>query len=279
MIYRTILKQGLLLLILFAGFLSFVSLAATKAELWEVWQQSNPQAKQSIDHQVWQSLLSRYVKTSPDGVNRFAYNAVTSRDKLVLKEYISALSNIPISDYNREEQLPYWINLYNAVTVDVVLDEYPVSSIRKIKNGIFSFGPWGQKRLVIEGRKVSLDDIEHRILRPLWKDPRIHYAVNCASIGCPNLRQSAFTKTTVESDLTEAATEFINHPRAARVVAGQLVVSSIYKWFKLDFGGSDIGVIKHLRQYAAPSLLEMLSSVTEIDDDQYDWGLNEVNAR
>lgn len=250
--------------------------AAPKADLWEYWRQSNPQSPQSIDHGTWQDFLSKYLHTSSDGVNRLDYRSVKSEDKLVLKQYIGELSNKLITKYHRDEQLPYWINLYNALTVDIVLDHYPVKSIRKIKNGFLSFGPWGKKRLIIEERELSLDDIEHRILRPIWKDPRIHYSVNCASIGCPNLRRGAFTRISVDKDLTNAAMEYVNHPRGASVVNGRLIVSSIYKWFRSDFGGNDREIIEHLRQYAKLSLIGDLKTITEIDDDQYDWTLNDV---
>jgi len=264
------------LLILPILLVNLTAYAAPKADLWKYWQQSNPQSSQSIDHGAWQDFLSKYLHTSSDGVNRLDYRSVKSEDKLVLKQYIGELSNKLITKYHRDEQLPYWINLYNALTVDVVLDHYPVKSIRKIKNGFFSFGPWGKKRLTIEEWELSLDDIEHRILRPIWKDPRIHYSVNCASIGCPNLRRRAFTRISADQDLTDAAMEYVNHPRGASVVNGRLTVSSIYKWFRSDFGRNDQGIIEHLRRYAKPSLVDDLKIITEIDDVQYDWALNDV---
>ena len=101
---------------------------------------------------------------------------------------------------SRDEQLAYWINLYNALTVKVILDHYPVKSILDIdiSPGWFSIGPWGKKLVAVEGVEISLDDIEHRILRPIWRDPRIHYALNCAAVGCPNLLREAFTGATAE---------------------------------------------------------------------------------
>ena len=104
------------------------------------------------------------------------------------------MSDLTITDYNKKEQLAYWINLYNSLTIKVVLEHYPVKSIKEIKlSGIFKPGPWKKELVIIEGKKLSLDNIEHDILRPIWKDNRVHYAVNCASIGCPNLQNSAFT--------------------------------------------------------------------------------------
>jgi hypothetical protein len=124
-----------------------------------------------------------------------------------------------------------------------------------------------------------LNDIEHRVLRPIWQDARIHYAVNCASIGCPNLQFKAFTADNTEFMLEVASVEFINHPRAVLVKNGKLRVSSIYNWYKADFGGSDASVIDHLLQYAKPTLADQLGNIESIDnDDHYDWGVNSLNS-
>ncbi len=128
--------------------------------------------------------------------------------------------------------------------------------------------------LRIEGEAISLNDIEHRILRPLWRDPRIHYVLNCASIGCPNLGARAYGAKDMETRLDAAARAFINHPRGARFENGDLVVSSIYDWFIEDFGDDEAGVLAHLRQYAAPALAEKLAGHRRLDRSTYDWRLN-----
>jgi hypothetical protein len=137
-----------------------------------------------------------------------------------------------------------------------------------------STGPWRSRRVSVEGRRLSLDNIEHDTLRPLVRDPRVHYAVNCASIGCPNLQPRAWSDDTLEQDLDAAARAFVNHPRAARVANNSLRVSSIYEWFKADFGGSNAGVISHLRRFAEPALRDQLAGVTRITAHDYDWSLN-----
>ena len=189
---------------------------------------------------------------------------------------LSAVSRLEIGAYRRDEQFAYWVNLYNALTVKVVLDHYPVDSILDIgiSHGLFAFGPWGKKLISIDGDDLSLDDIEHRILRPIWRDPRIHYAVNCASIGCPNLMRRAFTGKTAEAMLTQAARDYINHPRGAEVRDGRLYASSLYEWYQVDFGDSDAAVIQHLKQFANPELARLLETVSYIYDDDYDWTLN-----
>lgn len=249
-------------------------LAAPKAKLWEFWIAHDSDSTTTIDHSAWNEFLANYLRRRPDGINRFAYRAVSPSQRELLSTYIDGLAALPIRTYSRDEQLAYWINLYNALTVQVVLDHFPVESIRDISSGLFSFGPWRMDLVTIEGESLSLDDIEHRILRPVWKDARVHYAVNCASLGCPNLQPVAFTSDNTHDLLDTAAREYVNHPRGAQVTEDGLVVSSIYDWFEDDFGGNDRGVIDHLTRYADPELARQLQDVTEVERDRYDWAIN-----
>ena len=126
---------------------------------------------------------------------------------------------------------------------------------------------------------MSLDDIEHETMRPTFRDPRVHYAVNCASIGCPNIWPFAWRAATLDRALDDAAAAFVNHPRGVTVLPdGRLRVSSIFKWFREDFGDSEAGVVAHLRRHAAPALAARLNERTAIADDAYDWALNDAPA-
>jgi hypothetical protein len=252
--------------------------AAPDPEIWEFWANHDPKSLTSIDHSNWQTFLDSYVIASSDGINRVTYQKINQAGRSLLGLYITYLKELKPRALNRNEQRAYWINLYNALTMNLILDHYPVASILEIKTspGLFSTGPWGQKLLTVEGKKISLDDIEHRILRPIWQDNRVHYSVNCASLGCPNLNKTAYTAANSEKLLTEAAIAFINHPRAALIENNTLIVSSIFKWYKIDFGNNDVGIIYHLKKYAAPELTAALSNVSSIDGDTYDWALNEV---
>jgi hypothetical protein len=251
--------------------------AAPDAELWPRWQAHDADNELRLDHRAWGAILRSYLFKDNDGIHRFNYADVSEGDRKKLDSYVEQMSQIEISDYNRDVQRAYWINLYNALTVREILRFYPVSSIRDISSGFFSFGPWDKDVIQIEGETLTLNDIEHRILRPIWRDARIHYALNCASIGCPNLQLSVYTASNTESMLDLAAGEFINHPRGAQVVDGKLQVSSIYLWFIADFGGDDAGVIAHLQQYANPFLANSLKDISRIDNDDYDWNLNSVS--
>ena len=254
-------------------------LFAPKSDLWEYWNQSSESSTRKIDHSEWNTLLNKYLNTDQDGVNKIDYGNISDPDRAILKSYLKKLQQVSIRSYSKKEQKAYWINLYNAATVDTILDHYPVVSIRAINTspGIFSVGPWGNKNLSVENQKLSLNDIEHRILRPIWNDPRLHYVLNCASIGCPNLAATAFDSNTLESELDKAASDFINHPRAVKFENSNLVVSSIYIWFQVDFGDSDQSVISHLKKYANPELKKKLMDASSIDDDHYDWNLNDTN--
>ncbi len=252
--------------------------SAPKAELWERWTAHDEASTTTIDHSAWTKLLSRYLEKSDDGVNRMRYADVQQADRRLLSEYIAMLTSTTISKLSRAEQRAYWINLYNALTVKVVLEHYPVSSIRDIdiSPGLFSFGPWDKKLVAIEGENLSLNDIEHRILRPIWKDARIHYAVNCASIGCPNLMPIAFSAQNSEMLLEQGAREYVNHSRGVAIIDGKAVASKIYDWFKSDFGDSDQEVLEHLRRYAEPALRQKLDGFSRLGGYRYDWALNEV---
>lgn len=252
--------------------------AAPKADLWARWEAHRPGSAQRVDHSAWDRLLRKHVVVDhPSGVNRVPYPELGPTDRAGLDAYLEALQATSVSDLDRPEQRAYWINLYNALTVKVILDRYPVKSIRDvdISPGWFSDGPWGAKLLLIEGEEVSLDDIEHRILRPLWKDPRLHYAVNCASLGCPNLQPQAFTAENAEALLDRGAREYVNHPRGAHLDGDRLVLSSLYTWFREDFGGSEEGVLAHLRAYAEPPLARVLAGFKGKLRYEYDWALNE----
>ncbi len=130
--------------------------------------------------------------------------------------------------------------------------------------------------ITVAGQALTLNDIEHRILRPIWQDPRVHYALNCASIGCPDLAPRAYTGAGLDRALTLAATAYVNDPRGVTIRDGRVTVSRIYDWFIEDFGGSEQTVLAHLKSYADEKLAADLVRIGRIDDTAYDWQLNGV---
>lgn len=261
-----------------AGAGLFDVFAAPRAELWERWLANDPGDSRTVDHGAWDRFLAAYVSPGADGIARVAYADVTAPDEAALDGYLDMLSGVAIGGYAPDEQRAFWINLYNALTVRVILSHYPVSGIREINisPGLFARGPWDRALTSVEGVALTLNDIEHRILRPIWRDPRVHYALNCASLGCPDLRRTAYTGAGVEAALEAAARAYVNHPRGVRFADGALIVSSIYRWFAADFGGGDAGVLDHLRRHAAPDLRARLAGIERIGDHAYDWALNDA---
>ena len=255
--------------------------AAPEKDLWVYWQHQDPHSKKIIQHTAWTQLLRKYDHHSKSGVNLFSYNRVSAPDKEKLQDYINYLQSIHIRHYNIEQQEAYWINLYNAETVNLILRHYPIKSILSINisPGLFSKGPWDAKLLKISGKAVTLNDIEHRILRPIFHDNRLHYALNCASLGCPNLQRHAFTASRLNSMLDKGAKLYINSYRGAHFSNGKLIVSKIYIWYQIDFGGSDVGVIAHLKKYAEPKLRSQLNQVSHISGSEYNWNLNLYDAQ
>ena len=253
------------------------SSAATVAEMFG---KSNAASTVVVDHSAWTKLLSTYVVASPDGINRVRYADFKKEGHQGLKAYVKSLEAVEVAGLSRNEQWAYWANLYNAKTIDIVLDAYPVKSIKDISLGgglvaAFSGGPWKAKVLKVAGQDLSLDDIEHGLLRPVFKDPRVHYSVNCASIGCPNLMREALTGAKLDAQLDAGAKAYINNPRGISVSGGQVTASSIYKWFAEDFGGP-AGAIAHARGYAEPALKQKLESITTISGYDYNWSLNDA---
>lgn len=225
----------------------------------------------------WGMILEKYLM-APDeiGVARFNYGALhaNAKDREALDTYIEMLEATEVSTLSDDEAVAFWANLYNAVTIKVVVDHYPVNSIKEIKSGWRS-GPWKRDLVTVAGKKMSLDDIEHKTMRKYYPSPLIHYMVNCASIGCPNLGAEPWSAATLDASREKAARIFINSPRGARITDKGLKVSSIYKWYQEDFGGNEAGVLKHLRKYADKDLAAAIDSGAKISDYGYIWSLNE----
>ncbi len=259
--------------------------AAPRAELWPRWTAHDPASTRQVDHGPYAALLERYLTRHDDGINRVRYAALRAEARPALDGYVRALEAVDPDRLARPEQMAYWINFYNALTLKVVVDHYPVASIRDIdiSPGFFSRGPWQKPLVEVAGEALSLDAIEHRILRPIWQDPRIHYAVNCASLGCPNLQPEPFTASRLEALLESGAAAYVNHPRGVALVerrfAGkQLTASRIYDWFQADFGGSEPAVLAHLRRYSRAETATLLAAVEAIDAYRYDWAVNDSGS-
>lgn len=213
----------------------------------------------TLDHTSWDILLKKYVD---DNGNVDYKNFRNDDDKL--NNYLDYLAKNPISNTaKKEERLAYYINLYNAGTVQLILENYPLESIRDI------FRPWGKDKVMIGADKYSLGEIEHDVLRKM-NEPRIHFAINCASFSCPKLSNEAFTASKMEEQLEEATSNFINDQTKNKITANSVALSKIFNWYKGDFTGKNT-LIDYINKYSDKEI----SKDSEIDYLTYDWRLNE----
>lgn len=229
------------------------------------------------DHRAYTKILKSVIKRDNSGLNRVDYKKLKNH-RPALKAYIDQLSRVKVHALPRDAQFSFWANLYNALTLKVVEEAYPVATIRDIdiSPGLFANGPWGKKLITIAGKSLSLDDIEHQILRKVFKDPRVHYAVNCASVGCPNLQPEAFTGQRLQQQLDSAAKEFVNSNQGVSIKNGKIGLSKIYSWFQKDFGGSEAKVRAHISKYLIADKAAAFRAAGQVDDYFYDWTLNDT---
>ena len=217
-------------------------------------------ANENVDHKSWDSLLKKYVDE-----NGFVDYKGFLNDREKLTNYLEYLSlNTPDSNWSVQEKLAYYINLYNAATVELILENYPIKSIKDINN------PWGKSIIKLGDEKNSLEDLEHSILRKM-NEPRIHFAINCASYSCPNLLNEAFVASKIEEQLENVSYSFINGNKND-ITETNPKISKIFKWFKKDFkiGGRD-NLIGFINKYSSTKI----DSDADIDFKDYNWSLNE----
>lgn len=237
------------------------------------WQVSDEENKQTIDHQLWGNFLVKYLSHNIEkNIHEFDYKNVAVKDKEQLTQYLMYLKEIDPRKYSMDEQLAFWANLYNALTIDIVLKNYPIESIKDIGDGFT--GPWNKKLITISGMNLTLNNIEHGILRGIWKDNRIHYIINCASIGCPDLPLLPLSGQNIEQQLEFGAARYINQSKGTHFMGNQLVVSNIYHSFSVDFGDTDQALLEHLKEYAKPALRAKLENFKGEIDFEYNWKLN-----
>jgi hypothetical protein len=220
---------------------------------------SNNEVIKDVDHSKWDALLKKHVS----GSGNVKYNGFV-KDKRELESYLNVLeANTPSKSWSRNATLAYWINVYNAYTVKLIVDNYPVKSIKEISN------PWGKKFFTLGGEKYSLEEVEHKILRKMG-EPRIHFAINCASYSCPNLLNEAYTEAKLSKQLTEVAKSFINDKTKNTITTSSIEISEIFNWFGGDFKTKG-SLIDFLNQYSTVKI----NSKAKTSYKDYKWNLNE----
>jgi hypothetical protein len=219
-----------------------------------------PEIDIQLDHSNWDNLLKKHV----DNLGNVDYKGFT-KDITALQTYLDYLGkNSPADGASKPEKLAYYINLYNAVTVKLILDNYPTKSIKDIKN------PWGKNSVQIGNENISLGDLEHKILRKM-DEPRIHFAINCASYSCPKLLNTAFNAHNLEKLLEQSTIDFINDPKRNIITKEKASLSEIFNWYKKDFTKNG-SLIDYINLYAS----QKLTANTKISYLNYNWALNEI---
>ncbi|MFB6307401.1 MAG: DUF547 domain-containing protein [Flavobacteriales bacterium] len=225
--------------------------------------EKSPTNAQPIEHTKWNKLLNKHVNEK----GKVTYKAFI-KDTVQLKEYLNELSTShPHKGWSKKQRKAYWINAYNAFTISLILKHFPVNSIRDI--GPIYKTPWKIKFIEIEGKEYSLGDIEHRILRANYGDPRIHYAINCASVSCPPLRKEAYKAEKLDEQLNDQAERFINDSSRNKISKKEVNLSQIYDWFSEDFK-KDGGIIEHINKYSETKV----NKNAAIEYCNYNWQLN-----
>jgi len=251
--------------------------AAPAPEPWAFWQEVNPESEAVIDHSLWQSVLDAHLKASPDGINRFAYKDIAAAGSSQLDEYLAQMAQLDPREYNLAEQQAFWINVYNALTIKEVLKYPKKKSILRMGARFFAIGPWDDTIYQVAGQDLTLNDIEHRILRPIYEDQRVHYAVNCASIGCPNLSAKVFTGAELDAQLDSAEENYLSHDRGVTFTSkGNLKLSQIFEWYGSDFADDEEGVVAYIAEHH-PTLGDKIKAHSGKVKYAYDWDLNTAN--
>ena len=227
-------------------------------------------AQEAVElHGDYDRLLGQYVEGL--SVDYAAWTA-SPDDVAALDRYLDELTAMDPAAWPQADGLAYWINLYNAVTLKLILDNYPLESIKDL-GGFLKKSPWKRKLVTEAGRELTLNDIENDIIRPAFADPRIHFALNCASKGCPPLRAAAYLPGTISEQLDAACTLALNRDRWVRVEGGKVELTKIFDWYADDFevdGGSALTFINRYRDEALPAGTGGFSFMS------YDWSLNQV---
>ncbi|MGD8701155.1 MAG: DUF547 domain-containing protein [Desulfosarcina sp.] len=231
-------------------------------------------ATQKVDNRLYAELLALHTR---DGLVDYA-SFKTEHPKL--KAYLEHLAGINPNALGRDDAFAYYINLYNAATIDLVLESYPgIDSIKDI--GGFFGNPWKIEFITLNDKKVHLDHVEHEILRPTYKDPRLHFAVNCASLGCPPLHGKPFEGDSLDATLDELTRQNMADPAHTRLEGDDLYVSKVFDWFGEDWGGKEDRVA-FVRKYSSPAQATEIDRVGDSLDLKYsdwDWTLNDPSFK
>jgi hypothetical protein len=257
-----------------------VSSDSEAAPLGRVWPAAQQVSADEVDHSRLDALLKKYV--DEDGYVDYSAWQKSRTDRRALLIYLAEIGRTSLAkSASKDANLALWINAYNAVTIEGILQVYPTSSIRNHTAKTFGYNIWQDLPVVIGGREFSLEDIEHKVLRKMG-EPRIHFAIVCASVSCPRLRAEAYTKSKMQKQLADNARDFFGRRQNLQLTSksNRIHLSEILDWFGKDFGSTQEAQLKAIRPYLPVSAQQIVDSgSTKVSYLDYNWKLNDQKSK
>jgi len=243
-----------------------------------VWGRHTADAAIGVNHEPWTNFLQG-TTTEDRGVTRVAFSALDGRPRMLLDAYIEWLTMLKPSEWTRDEQLAYWLNLHNALTVRAIADAGGRGTVDRVRQlPVAAGGPFAERTFTVEGEALSIDAIVHEVLRPNFADTPFHYGLFTGARGAPKLRRTAYNGVSVRVELDEQARAFVN-THGVRVSRRELRLSSLYDWYAEDFGGTEDAILRHVVAYANDRLKAGLEGRMAIDGYRYDLAVATIIPR
>ncbi len=259
------------------SFFTVATMAAVPMKLIKFWNDVEPESLINVAHSAFKEVLTAYISDQhPSGIARFNFNAVSASDRTKLESYLDYLQLLEPRQLNEGQAKAYWVNIYNAATLKMMLDAYEddrVSSIRDARTGVFSARPWKRKLVTISQQKMSLDDIHNGVLRPMYKDHRIHFALFFFSLGGPDVSATILEGENNEEVLNALEKNYMSHYRAARLNGSELVLSGLFETYDTDFADDFDSLLQYIAQHVPEEISAAFPNISDTRY-EYDWGIN-----
>lgn len=244
----------------------------------KIWSRHTVGSLTAVNHAPWTDFLQG-ATLEERGVTRVAYSALSGEPRVFLDAYIEWLTTLTPSEWDRNEQLAYWLNLHNALTVRVIADAGGRGTVDRVRQfPVATTGPFAERTVMVEGHALSIDAIVHEVLRPHFNDTPFHYGLFTGAKGSPKLRRTAYDGPTVGASLDEQGRAFVN-THGVRVSRREIQLSSLYDWYAGDFGGADDAILRHVSAYSDDGLRAELQGRMTINRYRYDLAVASVIPR
>ncbi len=267
-------KNTLISLLVLTALMCSQSFAAIEMRMIEFWNDAESASQINVDHSPLQQILQKYVAPDhPSGISRFNYNAVSDSDLFKLQQYLDYLQLLEPRQLRSAEAKAYWVNLYNAATLNMVIQANRDRNVSKVRARGLPARLWRRDIVKVVQQDLSLDDILHGIIRPIYQDHRVHYALFFCTIGGPDMPTEVLDGENNDELLSKLETQYLQQSRAVRLENGELVLSEMFESFDTDFASNRFTLINYFKQHVPEPVAEAISSAVDIRYD-YDWMLN-----